>query len=117
MTPEDVYETLKDWELDHGEDLFDQGFDLNERTFMPWCLGKGYITSEKFNLWVKNINSLEACDANYYLYSSRDESDVAWAVVTSDEWNEADLDKAYRIVSEFISEIAQYTERLKEFTQ
>lgn len=117
MTTQEIYETIKEWELVNGEDLFDQGFDLNEKTFMPWCLGRGYLTSEKFNLWVKNIHSLEARDANYYLYSSCDESAVPWAVVISDEWNEADLNKAYRIVSEFISEIDQYTARLKEFTQ
>lgn len=112
-----IYETIKTWEMDHGESLLDQGFNLREHTYMAWCLGKGYISSKQYNLWVQNMNTLEGCDANYYVYNSDGVDEVPWAVVSSDEWNEKDYIKAYMILSEFIEEIDVYQERLNKFVK
>jgi hypothetical protein len=115
----EIYETIMTWQLDHGESLLDQGFDLRELTFMTWCLGRKYITPEQFNIWNKAwaVLELEAIDANYYVYNSDGVDEVPWAVVSSDEWNDEDYKKAYLILAEFISEMEVYQNRLNKFVK
>lgn len=111
MEKQEILDMINQFEQNHGESFLDQGFNLNERTFMPWCLGKGYINRNQFNLWVENMDTLEGCDANYYVYATNGE-DVPWAVVSSEDWNEEDQQKAFTILAEFISEIDEYIKRL-----
>lgn len=110
----EIYRKITEWEQENGENFLDQGFNLNERTFMPWLFGRNYINRDQFNLWVENMNTLEGSDAIYYVYNF-DGDYVPWAIVKSKEWNEEDQKKAYMILSEFISEIDQYIRRLEEF--
>jgi hypothetical protein len=118
MTKEEIFKVIVEWEQDVGESLLDQGFDLNEKTYSTWCFGKGYINREQYNLWVNaySENELEAIDANYYVYDD-DCGDVPWAVVKSNGFEQELYEKAYIILSEFISEIDVYVERLEEFAK
>lgn len=116
MTKEEIFKLIREWEMNAGESFTDYfGSDMNELTFMTWCFGKGYINREQYNLWVKNMHTLEGNDANYYVYNGYGE-DVPWAVISSD-WNEEDFEKAYMVLAEFISEIDAYQIRLKKFLE
>ncbi|PLS19203.1 hypothetical protein CVD28_01990 [Bacillus sp. M6-12] len=121
MNQEEIYQEIVNFEQRAGESFLDQGFNLHELTFMTWCYGKGYLTKEKYNLWVNGYqeDTLEATDANYYVYAPKDHygDDVPFAVVISEEWNEKDQEKAHRILAEFISGIDLYVDRLKEFVK
>ncbi|PHE70582.1 hypothetical protein [Bacillus wiedmannii] len=119
MTKQEIFDAIMKFNQDHGEDFLDQGFNLNELTFMTWCFGKGYITREKYNLWVTaySNNELEAIDANYYVYDWQDCGDVPWAVVIGKDFEDEDWKKAMYILAEFISEIDVYIERLKEYVK
>lgn len=120
MNRDDIYQSIVKWESEHGESFLDQGFNLNELTFMTWCYGKNYISKDKYNHWVSAYlrNNIEAKDANYYVYGVSDyvgDDASAFAVVTSNEWNKVDQEQAYRILSEFISGIDVYIERFKKY--
>lgn len=117
MTKEEIFNLIIEWEQDAGEDLLDQGFDLKESTFMTWCLGKGYLNRKKYNDWLDDYteNKLEAMDANYFVYNDDGEYGAPYAVVSSNEWNKNDYEKACMILAEFISEIDIYIDRLKKF--
>lgn len=119
MKKEEIFNIIVKWEQDAGESLLDQGFNLKESTFMTWCFGKGYLSRKQYNDWLSDYteNKLEAIDANYYVYNEEGDYGVNYAVVISDEWNVEDYNKAYMILSEFISEIDIYIERLKEFVR
>jgi len=118
MTKEQIIEKITEWESEHGESFVDRfNADINARTYMPWCLGRRYITPKQFDQWViaYGNNEIEANDPNYFVYNEYNDEDVPFAVVISEEWNEADQNKAYLILAEFISEIAVYIGRLEEF--
>lgn len=120
MDKEEIYEAIVAWEHDRGESFLDQGFDLNPLTFMTWCLGKGLLSPDRYNHWVVdwNRNKLEAIDANYFVYNSYDyHGEVPFAVVSSEEWNDEDQEKAYRILAEFISQIDVYQKRFAEYIE
>lgn len=118
MEKQAIFEAINKFEQDHGEAFLDQGFNLNERTFMSWCLGRGYLNPNQFNLWIENMETLEGSDANYYVYNSQNQyEDVPWAIVSSEDWNREDQDKAFMILAEFISEIDIYIERLKKYIE
>lgn len=119
MEKSNIYDAIVSWEYKAGESFLDQGFDLHPLTFMTWCLGKGYLSKEKYDKWViaYQKNKIEAIDANYFVYCPKDlyGEDAPFAVIISSEWNLKDQEKAYRILSEFISEIDLYLKRLKDY--
>lgn len=117
MNKEDIYNEIVEWGNENAESFVDYfNSDIKEVTFMSWCLGKGYLTREKFNKWVESysLDEIESVGPNYYLYDS-DGGDVEFAVVISDEWNHNSQDEAYKILSEFISEVDIYILRFKKF--
>lgn len=119
MIKEEVFSKINEWEEENGESFVDYfNSDIHALTYMSWCLGRGHITPEKFDLWAEayNANNLEAEDPNYFVYNAEDHrGDVPFAVVISAEWNREDQDKAYGILAEFISEMKVYVGRLKAF--
>lgn len=118
LTKELVYEKIREFEMDAGEDFFDQScMTIGALTYMTWCLGKGYISSKQYNSWAKAYNSdeLEAIDENYYIYNSQGGFGSSFAVVVSDDYNEEDYKKALLIFGEFVCEIEVYTERFYKF--
>lgn len=101
-----------------GEDFLDY-FDgnFNSTSFMFWARGKNYISVEQLNLWEKasrDVNSLMS-DSTKVIYSCYEE--LAYAVVSEEDWTQEGQDKAYRIFAEFISESVIYQDRLREFIQ
>lgn len=112
MTKEEIFEAYIAWEYDVGEALLDQGFNINALTFMSWCLGRGYIDSNRYNLWATLYisGSLEAKDPNNFVYS-----DEPFAVVYDSEFTQEGYNKSVKIVAEFISEIDIYIERFQKF--
>lgn len=118
MNKSEVYKNICEWENEIGESFVDN-FDseIHPLTYMTWCLGRGYLSSEKYDMWSVAYQNgiLEACDANYFIYSEKSSELPLFAVVVSDEWNEAEQEVAYRILAEFISEIRVYTIRFKDF--
>lgn len=117
MEKQQIFDAIVKFQHDHGEDFLDQGFNLDEKTFMTWCFGRKYITREQYNLWVDAYRhgQLEAIDANYYVYDWQGCKDVPWAVVITEDYEEEAWDKAFLILAEFISEIDVYIERLQKY--
>lgn len=118
MNKAEVYKKICDWEDNAGESFTDYfNSDIHALTYMSWCLGRGYLSSKQYNMWAKAYrqNELEATDPNYFVYNSETDEDAMFALVISEEWNEEDQEKAYRILAEFISEIDVYVLRLLEF--
>lgn len=118
MNKEEIYNSIVEWQWEAGESFTDNfNSDIHPLTFMTWCLGKGYLTTEKYNMWGKAYrnNELEAEDPNYFVYNEYEDEDCMFAVVISKEYNEEDQEKAFRILAEFISEIDIYQERLQKF--
>lgn len=117
MDKKEIYNSIVNWENEHGESFVDHfNSDIKESTFMAWCLGKCYISSDKFNKWMQSYleEKLESKDPNYYLYDS-DGGEVEFAVVTSEEWTMEAQDEAHKILAEFISEIDIYISRFNKF--
>lgn len=117
MDKQEIFNKMIEFECEAGEDFFDQGFDLHPLTFMSWCLGRGYLTPEQYNLWAYDYRFdklSSAHEPNDFVYDS-DCLDVPYALFSESEWTEEGREKAYLIVAEFISEITVYQERLVEF--
>lgn len=121
-TQEQIQTLVQQWhEVEHeiGESILDGRFDLHPLTFMTWCYGRGYLTSENYNLWAADYiaDKLEAIDSNYFVYSD-DPEDVPYALVIDEEMaSEEFYDKALSIVAEFILSIDIYQKQWKEFVQ
>ncbi len=119
MDKNEIFKIINDWQMDVGEDFLDY-FESNvrETNFMFWCLGRGHISQERFNAWVKEYGNAGTLghSLSELLYNCYDD-DNGFSVVHSDDWNQEDQDKAYMILSEFISEIKVYQRRLLEFLE
>jgi hypothetical protein len=109
-TKEQMYNDIKKWEENAGEDFLDYfSSDMNEFNFMFWAWGKGYITEEQLRSFEK-----ETCPGTQYLFGDEDYS------VVNDEYNERDnfdkaLEKAYRILADFLSATNTYQTRVDYF--
>lgn len=71
MNKEEIYNSIALWQIDVGESFTDRfNSEINALTYMTWCLGRGYLTPEKYNMWAKAYrnNELEADDPNYFVY-------------------------------------------------
>lgn len=105
MTKEEIFEKILEWEGEVEESFVDY-FDsyMYAVSFMFWCRGKGYVTVESFNEWEEKFknNDIFADDANDYVFN--------YGLPEHENWQES-----YKILAEFISESAIYTQRLKEF--
>jgi hypothetical protein len=118
MNKQEIYESVMEWQMEAGESFTDYfNSDIHPLTYMSWCLGRGYLSPEKYNMWAKAYrkNELEATDPNYFVYNEYGDEDAMFAVVVSEDFNEEDFEKAFRILAEFISEIDIYQDRLKRF--
>ncbi|MFS0905652.1 hypothetical protein AB3N02_21650 [Priestia aryabhattai] len=109
-TKEEMYNDIKNWEKNAGEDFLDYfGSDMNEFNLMFWALGKGYITEEQLQLFEK-----ETCPSTSYLFGDEDYS------IVNDEYNEREnfdkaLEKAYRILADFLTATNTYQTRVDRF--
>lgn len=109
-TKEQMYKDIRNWEMDAGEDFLDY-FDgsMNPFNFMFWCLGKGYITEEQLQSFEKVINS----HGTEYLFGDED-----YSVVNEEQYEDdydAGLEKAYRILADFLTTTATYQKRVDNF--
>lgn len=119
VTKETVLEAIKSWQYDVGEG-FEDYFDtrVNIPNFMFWCLGKGYIDNSRFNAWLKNKqnkgydwNCLEECLCGY-------ESEFALFPQEShmsDEEYEAQSERGWAVIAEFIASNYVYTQNFITF--
>jgi len=117
-TKEQILEAILKWEEDNGEsftDYFDAN--MNADTFIFWCVGKGYITTEQYRQWEKQYRQKisYASDLNSYLYNEDNDPDVPYAIVITEEFNQEALEKAFGILAEFIETSLIYQERFEEF--
>lgn len=119
---EEVYQALRDWEYEAGEDILDGRFgsDIELTTFMVWALGAKHITTEKFDKWYEayNNNEMESEELNQFLYNGYDD-EIEYAIVETrnGEWNEDEYEQAFRILAQFITDFTIYQERFKEFLE
>lgn len=118
-TAQELAEEMWELQSELGESLMDDAFgaEINPRTFMTWCYGKGYINRKQFNAFVEaDANKkLEAQDMNYILIS--DDEDVIFTVVLTDRDNDEDEKKALLILAEFVLAIDVYMERWDKFVK
>ena len=113
-----VYENIRDWEWEHGEDFLDSsGFDINEIPFMTWCFLEGHVPINEYMKWEydRRAGNLKAIDPNYFLYNDEGEYGASYAIVHSDAWNEEDQEKAYMILAEYIVTVKPNLERFNQF--
>ncbi len=119
MNKEKILEKMIEFEIELGEDFFDQGFFLHPLTFMSWCLGKGHLTQEKYGLWnedYRNNPNSSAHDPQDFVYNwEKDYVDAPYAIVVEEDYTDEGRVKAYSVVAEFISEIELYKDRFYEF--
>lgn len=119
LTKEEIFNSIIEYNHEAGESFEDHfGHNINEATFMTWCLGKRYINPLQYDYWTRDQSDmkLEATDLNYYLYNAEDQEDyLIYAVVHSVKWNDKDYERAIKILSEFISEISIYQKRFQNF--
>jgi hypothetical protein len=118
MSKQEILAKMLQWEQDNGESFTDYfNADIKAHTYMTWCLGRKYITPEKYNEWLiaYGNNELDADDPNYFVYNDQGEYGPSFAVVYSEEYNQTDHHKAYGMLAEFFSEITVYQKRLAEF--
>jgi hypothetical protein len=116
VTKEEIFKKMMDYQKEAGEEILDGRLDIHPLTFMSWCLGRRYISKEKFNVWARHFmeDELEATDSNYYVYDAEDMNGTPYAVVYSKETNDDDYHKAMMYLAEFISESDEYQKRLEE---
>lgn len=120
LTKEIVRDSIRAWEMDAGEDFFDNSLiRINPLTLMTWCYGKGYLTYKQYNDWSADYakRKLKAIDENYYVYNDDGEYGVSYALVSSDDYNEEDYEKALLIFGEFVCEIWTYEKRFRDFLE
>lgn len=113
-------ESIREWEHKHGESFVDRfESNLKASTFMTWCYGKGYLSSEQYNEWLALYvaDDFEADCANYFV--SSDGTDNTWAVVQYDESTDEAYEESYRreteVLGEFIDAIDLYKVRFEKF--
>jgi hypothetical protein len=110
MNKKDVYCLIRYFELDAGEDFFDQ----NETIIQPyqlifWLLGKKYITPEQFNLAVKEkLLGLNEIFTGYEKY---------YAIFPNSEAKEIPEKYKYYIISELIADCDVFKHRLKKILE
>lgn len=114
MNKIEIYDLIVNWEKDAGEDFIDR-FDSNivVPNYMMWCLGRGYLSTYKFNLWEQAVIRGE-CWADFatsVVYSDSEE----YAVVYEEEMTEDGHYVALHLLAEFISESIIYQQKLKDF--
>lgn len=107
-TKEQMYNDVRAWEMDAGEDFLDY-FDssINVWNFMFWALGKGYITEEQIQLFED-----ETCPSTSYLLGDED-----YSVVKEDEYDEFEdaVEEAYMILADFLTATNTYQMRVHDF--
>lgn len=108
-TKEKMYEDIRNWEMEAGEDFLDY-FDsqINPFNFMFWCLGKGYITEEQLQ-WFEIYTS----HGNDYLFGDEEYSVVNEKQCEDDY--DAGVEKAYRILADFLTTTVTYQKRVDNF--
>jgi hypothetical protein len=109
---------IRNWEIDIGESFCDYFTNINAPSFMFWCLGRGYLTKEKFNMWEESFSTNKhgkADDFNCFLYNEHNDPDAQFAVVISEDWNEHSSFVAFRIFAEFCLGSTIYMKRLEDF--
>lgn len=116
-----IYQIIQKWQDETEVDFIEYCFDISPLTFMSWCLGKGYQTSKKYNLWVeaytsddfyKSTTSKDACS---YMYNWQGEYGEQYAVIVEDDWTDKGQEKIFKIIAEITSEIDVYQARFKNF--
>ncbi|MFQ3543474.1 hypothetical protein Q7A53_05260 [Halobacillus rhizosphaerae] len=117
LNKDDIYKVIINWQMEMGEDFLDYfESNLTIPSYMFWCLGKGYLSKERFNEWEKqkSLGNFESDSAMSVVYNHYD-NDNGFAVVHSDDWEEEKEKEAYMILAEFISESNTYKTRLNDF--
>lgn len=110
-TVEEMYEAVRGWELDAGEDFLDYfSGKFNAPNFMFWALGKGYISNVQLQAWEAEAMSYSDSEILF--------GDEEYSVVRDDGDNDTYselLKKAYTILAEFLASSATYQKRVEEF--
>lgn len=121
MNKQEIYDKIVDWQMEAGEDFLDYfDSDLNIPNYMFWCLGKGYITADRFHNWeiAMKRGDYEAEWATSVVHSCHgDEDTKGYAVVWEEDWTEEGQEKAYGYLAEFMSESLTYQRRLQRFLE
>lgn len=116
---EEVYQALRDWQYEAGEDILDGRFgsDINIKTFMSWAVGAGYISNKKFGMWYNKFRKgdYEAEELNQFLYDGY--GDVEYAIVRTKDgkWHDEEYEEAFRILAHFITSFDIYQKRFGDF--
>jgi hypothetical protein len=114
----ELAQRMIDWQMENGESFTDYFTNVYAPSFMYWCMAKGYLTKEKFNMWEEafmNKKHSEADSFNDFLYNQFNDEDAQFAVVISEDYNEEDEMKAFRIFAEFCLDSSIYMKRLEDF--
>ena len=106
--------------MEVGESFIDY-FDtnINPASFMFWCLGKGYQSKEKFDLWQKDyINIGHLMSANNYICDH--EQYTPYAVFLKNEYMTEEEDKiedkkGLWVLAEFIASNQLYIDRFNNY--
>ena len=107
-TVNEMYEAIRDWEMEAGEDFVDY-FDssINEANLLFWALGKGYITPVQFQAWEAN----RSYASNSEIVFGQEE----WSIVKHVDGTIEDYDLAYLRLAEFLASSITYQARVEEF--
>lgn len=113
-TVEEMYEACRDYEIRHGESFLDHfDSDFNQGSFMFWALGKGYITTEQFNVFHDTYMESFYCDTGDSLIFGQEEYSIVQDFEGVD-WEEP-YKKGFMILCEFLTSTAEYQRRVEEF--
>ena len=110
MNKKEIYCLIRYFELEEGEDFFDQ----NETIIQPyqlifWLLGKNYITSKQFNMAVKE--KLLGINEIFTGYEKE------YAIFPNGEAKEIPEKYKYYIIAELMQDCEVYQHRLKEILE
>lgn len=111
-TPEQMYQDIRNWEMDAGESFLDYfSSRLNVANLLFWAMGKGYIDEDGFKEWERNDDSYISSDDiifGIYPFSIIKLED-------GDSWNEDGYERAMKVLAEFLASSKTYQKRVDNF--
>lgn len=105
-----MYEAIRDWEMDAGEDFFDYfESSINEYNLLFWAMGKGYITQEDIQQYENrgrhsSVSEIVMGDEPYSITKFDDDAPHDEMYIT-----------AYMRVAEFLASTTTYQKRVGDF--
>jgi hypothetical protein len=111
MTKEEIYDKIRQWEMDHGESFFDYfSGNTNVATYIGFLLGKGH--SDFVNRLLEDEGSPMG---KSLLFLDMNEAGEVFPEYDEEKFSEENYEKNLRLCAEFISLTDVYQKRFEEF--